>query len=447
MEKYTARINILKALVLELENELELYKKSLEYLQSKYVSVLNTYKASIQITQFLREITNISDPQERKERYNQFLQKDVKNGIKYKDIFKLDLDSFSEGNIKFGMTFAKGLSLEYMWPENGDEKIFQVCKANTTIGEKVVVEIVRAFEYYFRNILQILVRKKPKLYLHDKTISYETLISSKYEDLQESLINQCVESLLFDTVKTLEKINKFHGLKLENYGEIVDSFKQIILHRNIIEHNDSVINTNYIKNLPERFRGIDKINQKKICDLNYISNKINDIIKLAYLLYFMVNRSQNDLNLLEEIAYNFLKDEQWDIAEFAHSLLEKVPNYANDRLYNAKINKLNAQKHLEGLESLRSKIENLDVSGMSDIYILAKLLLLEKNEEVTEFLESHYGSEECSMIKVQTWPIFIEYRKTQHYRNFISRHKEDFEQFDYDKEVLSNETNCTELLK
>ena len=46
------------------------------------------------------------------------------------------------------------------------------------------------------------------------------------------------------------------------------------------------------------------------------------------------------------------------------------------------INRLNAKKHLVGMEKARKEIENLDVSGMNDSYLIAKELLLENNENI-----------------------------------------------------------------
>lgn len=51
----------------------------------------------------------------------------------------------------------------------------------------------------------------------------------------------------------------------------------------------------------------------------------------------------------------------------------------------------------------------------------------------TEMLDMNYPDVYNSYM-IQTWPIFIEYRKTDEYKDFRMRHKEHFETYEYSPE-------------
>ena len=88
------------------------------------------------------------------------------------------------------------------------------------------------------------------------------------------------------------------------------------------------------------------------------------------------------------------------------------------------------KKHILGLEAIKEEIEGLDISGTESLYQIAKELLLENNERITQKLEACYPTTYNSHM-ICTWPIFVEYRKTDEYKAFQDRHREDFEPYDF----------------
>lgn len=94
------------------------------------------------------------------------------------------------------------------------------------------------------------------------------------------------------------------------------------------------------------------------------------------------------------------------------------------------INYLNAKKHKFGIENTRDEIDELDVTCMEKQFEVAKNLLLDNYDTIEEDLELCYPNYFDSY-SIHTWPIFIEFRKTEYYQHFREKHQEDFEQYDF----------------
>jgi hypothetical protein len=124
-----------------------------------------------------------------------------------------------------------------------------------------------------------------------------------------------------------------------------------------------------------------------------------------------------------------LESEKWEVALFAYDLLLAIPTLKNiDKALN-RVNRLIAQKHIEGLESTKDEIERFDVSGMDNRFVIAKKLLLEEHKEVNELLKVAYP-EQFDFHMIQTWPIFIEYRKSEEYKEFINEHQTEYAMYE-----------------
>ena len=232
-------------------------------------------------------------------------------------------------------------------------------------------------------------------------------------------------------------INKYHKFKLETYQDIWDNFIEMDLHRNIIVHNMGRVNALYIDKLPKSCAKVEEGDYLS-CSQECIQQKTNNLIKFAYLLYYLVGSSDVDLEELDKVAFDLLKKENWEVAEFAYSLLLKIKKLDNAQKLAYFINKLNAKKHLFGLETVRLEIQEIDVSGMEIMFRVAKNLLLEEYATILEDLEQCYP-DDYDAFALQTWPIFIEFRKTDEYKKFREKHKDTFGQYEYSPKAMGNE--------
>lgn len=423
------KISILQEFALNIETEKKLYDQMFKNALQEAKAIRDKYKYSLKIEEFLQSLSKLDEEEQIREKYDNFINQEIDNGMKFGDVFDLDIDSIvKEKKISYGIRLNK-VNTTLFLPAIGTLKLYQATETLKLISEKVITGAIQIFEKYFERLLWRLITIKPEAYLHDKVISYDKLISSDLQKLKNQLIGSEVEKLMHGVSETISKINKIHKLHLENFQDLWDSYIEMDLHRNIIVHNNGKVNKDYLDAVPNKYKNV-KIGEQIKCDRKIIEQKTNNLIKFGYLLFYLLGESSNELTVLEDTAFDFLQKEQWELAEFAYELLEKTKLTTHANKLNYVINKLNSKKHIYGLETVRKEIEDLDISGMQQLYEIAKNLLLENNDKVTEELEKCYPDTYNSYL-ICTWPIFIEYRKTKEYKDFQEKHKEDFEAYEF----------------
>lgn len=421
-------VNILKSLILKLESELLFFEENTKFLTKRKLEVAKEYYVGLKIKNFLDSLKEQEKTLDGiREEYQKFSKEKIpESNLTFGDVFIINEKETTAENIAYGLLICKD-NKRYM-PQLACEKVFQVNVAYRTIGEKTIVNCLQIFEDYFSNILKILISKKPEAYFYDKTIKYSSLINKNIEDLTNELINQEVGKLMYAVSETIEKANQTHKLKLERHQDIWNAYIELDLRRNIIVHNEGKVNQQYLAGLPEKYTKPQEGTQVT-CDDIYVTKSIESLIKFAYLLYYLISDGEDELSFLDLTAFDFLNSEKWNIALFSYDLLLAIPTLSNVDRTIYQINRLNAKKHVDGISSVRKEIEQFDVSGMENKYLIAKKLLLEEHQEVNELLKIDYPkSFDFGMI--QTWPIFIEYRKSNEYRAFIDEHQAEYARYE-----------------
>lgn len=422
-------ISILQEFVLNIENEQKYYEKSFESSTKEKKDITNKYKHSLEIERFLQQLSKLTDEKEIEESYSSFINQDIYSNLKYGDVFSVDLKNFIDNKkVNYSLKLNK-VNTDYFLPSIGKLKLFQSSEAIKLAGEKALTGSIQVFEKYFEIILKHLIMSKPDAYLHDKTITYAELINTDIDQLKKELIEEKVSKMMHGVKETISIINKIHKLNLEKYQDLWDCFIELDLHRNILVHNNGRVNETYLNSVPKKFNNV-QVGDYIKCDKKCIETKLSNLIKFGYLIFYLVSEGNYEFDVLEETAFDFLKKEKWELAEFAYSLLEKVNILSHSQKLICKINQLNSKKHLLGLEKVKKEIELLDISGMEQKFSIAKDLLLENNDKVTDELEKCYPKTYNSYA-ICTWPLFVEYRKTNEYQEFKERHKDDFEPYEF----------------
>lgn len=421
-------VNILKSLILKLENELLFFQENTNFLKKRKMEIAKEYYVGLKIKSFLDALKEQEKTlDDIRTEYQKFSNKKIPDSsLTFGDVFIINEDKTTTENIAYGLRICKD-NKKYI-PQLACEKVFQVSEAYRTIGEKTIVNSLQIFEEYFSNILKILISIKPEAYFYDKTIKYSSLINKNIEDLTNELINQEVDKLMYAVSETIEKANQTHKLKLEKHQDIWDNYIEIDLRRNIIVHNEGRVNQQYLVGLPEKYNKPQEGTQL-ICDDIYVIKSIESLIKFAYLLYFLISDGEDELSFLDSTAFDFLNSEKWDIALFSYDLLLAIPTLSNEDKTIYQINRLIAKKHINGIGAVKKELEQLDVSGMENKYLIAKKLLLEEHQEVNNLLRIDYPTS-FDFEMIQTWPIFIEYRKSDEYRAFIDEHQAEYARYE-----------------
>lgn len=432
-------VNILKSLILKLENELLFFEENSKYLLKRKMEIAREYFIGLKIANFLESLKESAKTvDDIKIEYEKFSKEIIPNSnLTFGEVFVIFEEDTTVDTISYGILTCKD-SKKYT-PQIACEKTFQVNEAYRTIGEKTIVTCLQIFEEYFGSILKILISKKPEAYFYDKSIKYSSIINKKIEDLKRELINQEAELLMYSVSETIEKVNQIHKLKLEKYQDIWDAYIELDLRRNLIVHNEGKVNQKYLFDLPKKFAKPQN-DSRLLCDDIYVINSIESLIKFAYLLYYLISDGKNELQFLDSIAFEFLCSEKWEIAFFAYGLLLAIPTLTNIEKTIYKIDLLIAKKHINGLAKTKEEIERLDVSGMENRYQIAKGLLLEDYKEVNKLLNIDYPLS-FNFQMIQTWPLFIEYRESDQYKEFINEHQTEYARYELkESETTTNDS-------
>lgn len=431
MDKIMFKVPILEGIILQLETEEMLYSENREILIREGKRIYGEYSTAILIECFMQKVFSLKNKEKMEELYQEFAETKIDNDLKIGDVFKLHLEECTENRLSYEIMVNKGKDDKFL-PDVGSAKIFQNRNAIKRNEEKVIINALQLFEDFFAKLIKGIIEKYPEKYLSDKTISYSDLIKADVSELKRDLINKTAEAFMFDVIDSIEKICEKESWRLSDYKEIWEDFVEVYQHRNILVHNMGQVNRKYLNNVAKRYKNVQCGTYLKL-STEILQKKIGVIIKFCYLLFYFAGETEQDLEVLNDTAFGFLKKEKWEEALFAYQLLSKVKRVDQASKINCKINMLNAKKHILSLNEVKDEIINLDVSGMDKKYVIAKELLLENNEQVTKMLDKNYPDVYNSYM-IQTCPIFIEYRKTDEYKDFRMRHKEHFEIYKYSPE-------------
>ena len=429
-------LTILEALILKIENEQELYISTYKNLIHKAKEIRDKYKIGLKISEFIQKLRKFKTIEEVTAEYEKFKVEKIDEHQFFGDIFELDINSIFSDKVVYSMKVSK--DIEYTLPENAYNKKFQISQAICTLGEKIILSSVQYFEEFFSDLLRHLIKLKPEAYFYNKTIEYKELMKTDIETIREKLIDEEVKKLMFGVKETIEKVNETHKLNLNKYQDLWDKYVEIDRHRNVIVHNRGMVNYEYNNSVSNVYKKEENTYIK--CDKNLLRLDTECLIKFAYLLCYLIWDKDEELRILEEVAFELLSNGKWGEAAFAYELLCKIPNLNNENKMNFKINYLNAYKHINGIDKARQEIEALDTSGMDNMFFVAKQLLLENNKLVLEKIEKSYPIP-FNVYNILKWPIFIEFRKTEEFKEFILRHSHDFEQWELDPKTFDTKIN------
>ena len=427
-DEVTMSIYVLESLLIDLETEEDLYKVSYDRIRDKSKELFKRYKIEIRICKFCKQLSSCESKEDAIKIYDDFLEKKADGEVKYKEFFEVDFSEFDKGNITYSIKQNKMPTAIYD-PEIANSILYKNYSGLKKISEKVIVNVIQLFEECFKKILTNFIYNKPEAYFYDKQIKYKDLIGKDFEKLKFELVEQTAEENMYDVLKTITKINEIHNLHLEKYKDIYEDFIEIYLRRNIIVHNNCTVNEQYLSQIPQKYKNI-KIGEQLKCSEDYINHSISTIFNFVFLLYYCIGTTEEHISILNKTAFELLKKEKWKQAMFCYDLLSKIKTIDNENKTNFMINYYNAKKHVFGLTMVQDEIEKFDISGMSDMFVIAKNLLLENHKEVSEQLEDSYPKTYNSFI-IQDWPIFCEYRKSKEYEEFRQKHIDDFENYKF----------------
>ena len=337
-----------------------------------------------------------------------------------------------------------------MNPHKARKEFNKLFQQPDILNESTLMMLLVKYENCISGIYRFLLSYYPQAYLSSKSITYSELIEceSDLESIKQKFIEKEVEEFmrmpLSDWYKTFEIK---HKAKFDFIAEEMKGFKEIYYRRNIVVHNQGIANDIYVSNAEKKDVSI---GERLIVDKEYIDSAFEKTVKvLIGTLWGLRKLADDKADICDELfnyGYKCLSEEKWELGRFINSLLLTDKDQQAADIMCERVNHWIAIKNISGVEKIHDEVDALDVSAMDLQFRIAKHALLDDFVNVSILLDK--GLDDCIHPDyVREWPLFIQYRESEYYQDFIKSHANVFETQGYESEneTPNNDTLIAEM--
>ncbi len=428
------------AAIQEVEALNEFYNDFITNWNQNKIELENEYQVGIAINDVLQDVPDdVEDVEALK------LQIDEKDifGTKLKEIINVTLTRENDkNNISYSMTS----DFQSQDPQIARNKKNKLDSQRNIFCRSILSNVIIIFERYLAQIYEFLVVTNPEQYFEGKTIKTSRLFSATVEEIIINEVREEVSNNLFDSIKTLDKLNEKSSINLDRYICIRKVFEEIYYRRNLFVHNEGVVNKIYLDNIHEDYKKGVKCGERLACDDYYLSNSIVVLKEMICVLFyeFLVSIKADTKNydiLSYNIAFSALNNKEYSFCEYIYGILVKNKDFSFLDKSMFEVNRMIALKQ-QG-KPIQRLLEGFDVSAMQEKFAIAKCCLQDDFDSVYTLLSRTYP-ESFNATAVRDWPIFIDFRNTEQYEKFKLEHSDDFQQYLFDmEEIIDNSENSS----
>lgn len=159
----------------------------------------------------------------------------------------IEIIEINEGGINRGITFRFKNEDEDR-PIDIDEQYNDYLKASKIIAmnaDHTLIMLIIQYEHFIASIFENLIYKYPEKYLNDQTIKYSEIIGSDIEKIKEAMVNREIESIMRKEFSCWFKMFEEHKVSFNIDNDTMTDLKEAYYRRNIIVHNNAVVNSIY----------------------------------------------------------------------------------------------------------------------------------------------------------------------------------------------------------
>lgn len=299
------------------------------------------------------------------------------------------------------------------------------------------VLLISHFDFLIWDLVHYFHRKYPEN-LSEKELSLTFNELKQFDNISDALdhvINKEVEKVLYGNFAEQKKYFKNY-IKIDLKEEIIhwDRINEAIERRNIIVHNNGIINKRYLKNadlstIPCETKQELKEGEQLSITQDYLNSIFDEIFIAGIILIQSCWRKWDrdfldtaDTTLIKTI-YEALAEEKWHIAERLGFFAKECETYnERNRLYLA-FNYCQSLKWQNKDEQLSKELELFDVSSFRPIYLLAYYALKSDMKSFFNHVTEAIVVDNMQVGDFLEWPIFREFRQDP---NFLRRIKISF---------------------
>lgn len=293
-------------------------------------------------------------------------------------------------------------------------------------GNNTIIMLITRFEEFVADFLRILYEKFPKKYLDKQTITFSEIDNIGIDDIKEKIIEREIDHIMRESYTEWFDLFEEHKMCFDNCSAEYEQLKELYARRNIMVHNSAVVNENYIKNIPNTSH---KCGDRLYADDEYINNAFNSIKTMIFCIMIegirIVNQDKEAyIDNIFAFAFSELAEKNYSVCKTVFHALKNSKLIDEKTKHMAQVNYWISQIALNGLDSVKEEIEKFDVSALDKTFLIAKLLLLQKNSTATPYIEELYLKNDLPFSAIEQWPLFMGYRNSDEYNKFKNSHPE-----------------------
>ena len=310
------------------------------------------------------------------------------------------------------------------------------------IENAVLFNLVSYLEQSFSDMCHVILRNHPQiLSLNEKTLSFDEICKcSNLEEARDSLISAEIEQLLFKPLSSFLDFfeNKVFKIKFPSLEHFKQDMIEIKERRNLLIHNNGLVNTKYITSVNKELREKYKIEIGKKIGLGrkYLEESIDkfeliglEILFLGALKFQKEKEMESAIWLINDTIFksfskeipNFILGE--NLSNFA--LGNDCIKYLNEKQRDYyKLNLWQILKKQNKLVEFNKETERYDISSKNNIIKLCYFSLVEKYTEAYKYIIPCLNDEDFSLQSYNEFPILVNLRKQKIAKDIIKKFKE-----------------------
>lgn len=316
--------------------------------------------------------------------------------------------------------FALEALVEQIGPEQFPAYLISYIEANKPrsgtpmLLSSMLVSLVGALEIFVSGVIKDIYRKLPQS-LNDRESSYtfnEISSFGNMDDFKDYVIEKITTDLLYSGAASwFEHLKKKFNLsvpKRVNEFETLELFQR----RNVIVHNAGKVSQQYIDKLNQFTLDVSVGQELPVSD-EYFERAADELYLVAFELFSsciynfcntreVIVSSEYHFGLL---IYRLLQHQRLELAKKAVVAFDDSQMMEERAYLMFKVNGWIAHKFSHTFEDCRSEVENFNVSARSNDFKLAKLALLDRNQEAYSLAMKMIEADELKTNDWHTWPL------------------------------------------
>jgi hypothetical protein len=260
----------------------------------------------------------------------------------------------------------------------------------------------------------------------DKQLTFGKLLEfGDIESAREHIIEKEIETVLREShAEQFKWLERKIAINLSSDLPIWPVFIELTQRRNLYVHNDGKISNQYIKLCKDhgvQFEMDLRVGDNLEMGKDYLQVAIECVFELGIKLSQVIWRKINPNDIVKadeallELSYELLYNEQYLICRTILNFQEKYVKCSSlDIELRLLINRALSHKWLNDEEKCKKIVESKDWSATSNIFKLAKHVLLNEYEKAVEIMKLlANNSTEIDHIAYREWPLFKSFRNQE----------------------------------